>query len=58
MEPAAKYRRGRSVAAVLLQVVLDFLERVSDSTEMAEVVVAAGIAREELLGLGREPYPD
>ena len=46
------------MAAVLLQVVLDFLERVSDSTEMAEVVVAAGIAREELLGLGREPYPD
>ena len=46
------------MAAVLLQVVLDFLERVSDSEELAEVVVAAGVAREELLGLGREPHPD
>ena len=46
------------MAVALLQVVQDFLERVSGSTDLAEIVVAAGIAREELLGLPKEPYPE
>ena len=45
------------MATTILQVLLDFLERASDATELAEVVVAAGIAREELLNRPLEPYP-
>jgi hypothetical protein len=39
------------------RIMLDFLERVSLSETLVEVVVAAGVAREELLGLPSEPYP-
>lgn len=37
---------------------LDFLQRVSSATELVEIVVAAGIAHEELTGVPFEPYPE
>jgi hypothetical protein len=36
---------------------LAFLERVSIATNMTQVMTAANIAREEMLGVPYEPYP-
>jgi hypothetical protein len=39
-------------------VLADFFKRVQGATELVEVVIAAGIALEDLHGVPREPYPD
>jgi len=40
------------------KIVSDFFDRVSEATDVVHIMVAGNIAREELLGIAGEPYPD